>query len=140
MLDLDNQIRSVKDRFKHLNTDNVEDFNLVEERKSMEARSESDKKNSEPSPSGAHHFIHLFGRALVGGGAHAGYVGLHQCGKMGVGFDQRLQPTERADPAGDRVQTGIAAVHLPALRGAAERKVKHPEVRAVEARHDDGGG
>lgn len=36
MLDLDNQIRSVKDRFKHLSTDNVEDFNLVEERKSME--------------------------------------------------------------------------------------------------------
>lgn len=36
MLDLDNQIRSVKDRFKHLSTDKVEDFNLVEERKSME--------------------------------------------------------------------------------------------------------
>jgi signal transduction histidine kinase len=36
MLDLDNQIRSVKDRFKHLSTNNVEDFNLVEERKSME--------------------------------------------------------------------------------------------------------
>lgn len=36
MLDLDNQIRSVKDRFKHLNTDNVEDFDLVKERKSME--------------------------------------------------------------------------------------------------------
>ncbi|QYS85806.1 hypothetical protein JJC03_11940 [Flavobacterium oreochromis] len=36
MLDLDNQIRSVKDRFKHLSTDNIEDFNLVEERKSME--------------------------------------------------------------------------------------------------------
>ncbi|ANO48459.1 histidine kinase [Flavobacterium columnare] len=36
MLDLDNQIRSVKDRFKHLSTDSVEDFNLVEERKSME--------------------------------------------------------------------------------------------------------
>lgn len=36
MLDLDNQIRSVKDRFKHLSTDNIEDFDLVEERKSME--------------------------------------------------------------------------------------------------------
>ncbi len=36
MLDLDNQIRSVKDRFKHLSTNNLEDFNLVEERKSME--------------------------------------------------------------------------------------------------------
>lgn len=36
MLDLDNQIRAVKDRFKHLSTNNVEDFDLVEERKSME--------------------------------------------------------------------------------------------------------
>lgn len=36
MLDLDNQIRSVKDKFKHLSTNDVEDFNLVEERKSME--------------------------------------------------------------------------------------------------------
>lgn len=36
MLDLDNQIRSVKDRFKNLGTNNVDDFNLVEERKSME--------------------------------------------------------------------------------------------------------
>lgn len=36
MLDLDNQIRTVKDRFKHLSTNDVEDFNLVEERKSME--------------------------------------------------------------------------------------------------------
>ncbi|TDD94551.1 ATP-binding protein [Flavobacterium cellulosilyticum] len=36
MLDLDNQIRTVKDKFKLLSTNNVEDFNLVEERKSME--------------------------------------------------------------------------------------------------------
>lgn len=36
MLDLDNQIRSVKDKFKFLSTNNTEDFNLVEERKSME--------------------------------------------------------------------------------------------------------
>ncbi|MDG2431089.1 ATP-binding protein [Flavobacterium sp.] len=36
MLDLDNQIRSVKDKFKHLSTNNIEDFNLVAERKSME--------------------------------------------------------------------------------------------------------
>lgn len=36
MLDLDNQIRSVKDRFKTLNTANSNDFDLVGERKSME--------------------------------------------------------------------------------------------------------
>ncbi len=36
MLDLDNQIRTVKDRFKNLSTNNVEDFDLVKERKSME--------------------------------------------------------------------------------------------------------
>ncbi|MFH6972251.1 ATP-binding protein [Flavobacterium petrolei] len=36
MLDLDNQIRMVKDKFKHLGTNNVDDFDLVEQRKSME--------------------------------------------------------------------------------------------------------
>lgn len=36
MIDLDNQIRSVKDKFKHLSTINTEEFNLVEQRKSME--------------------------------------------------------------------------------------------------------
>lgn len=36
MLDLDNQIRSVKDRFKTLSTVNSNDFDLVSERKSME--------------------------------------------------------------------------------------------------------
>jgi signal transduction histidine kinase len=36
MLDLDNQIRTVKDRFKKLGTNDVDDFNLVEERKLME--------------------------------------------------------------------------------------------------------
>lgn len=36
MLDLDNQIRSVKDRFKSLSTINSNDFDLVSERKSME--------------------------------------------------------------------------------------------------------
>ncbi|PZF73941.1 ATP-binding protein [Taibaiella soli] len=37
MIDLDNQIRDVKDRFKNLNVSNEEDFDLVEERKIMEA-------------------------------------------------------------------------------------------------------
>lgn len=36
MIDLDNQIRDVKDRFKNLNVNTGEDFDLVEERKSME--------------------------------------------------------------------------------------------------------
>jgi signal transduction histidine kinase len=36
MLDLDNQIRSVKDKFKNLGVNNVNDFDLVRERKSME--------------------------------------------------------------------------------------------------------
>ena len=36
MLDLDNQIRMVKDKFKYLGTNNVDDFDLVEQRKSME--------------------------------------------------------------------------------------------------------
>jgi signal transduction histidine kinase len=36
MLDLDNQIRSVKDRFKNLGVNNSDDFDLVKERKSME--------------------------------------------------------------------------------------------------------
>ncbi|MDD4992828.1 MAG: ATP-binding protein [Paludibacter sp.] len=36
MLDLDNQIRSVKDQFKNLGVNNVNDFDLVRERKSME--------------------------------------------------------------------------------------------------------
>lgn len=36
MIDLDNQIRDVKDRFKNLNINVGEDFDLVEERKSME--------------------------------------------------------------------------------------------------------
>lgn len=35
MLDLDNQIRTVKDRFKTLSINNVADFDLVKERKSM---------------------------------------------------------------------------------------------------------
>lgn len=37
MIDLDNQIREVKDRFKHLSVNSAEDFNLVTERKAMEA-------------------------------------------------------------------------------------------------------
>ncbi|HMR81642.1 MAG TPA: ATP-binding protein [Niabella sp.] len=37
MIDLDNQIRDVKDRFKSLNVGQGEDFDLVEERKLMEA-------------------------------------------------------------------------------------------------------
>ncbi|QDW24750.1 ATP-binding protein [Pedobacter sp. KBS0701] len=37
MIDLDNQIRDVKDRFKTLNLKESEDFDLVEERKLMEA-------------------------------------------------------------------------------------------------------
>lgn len=37
MIDLDNQIREVKDRFKTLSVDSSEDFDLVKERKSMEA-------------------------------------------------------------------------------------------------------
>ena len=37
MIDLDNQIRDVKDRFKTLNLDSAEDFDLVAERRSMEA-------------------------------------------------------------------------------------------------------
>lgn len=37
MVDLDNQIRDVKDRFKNLNILHSEDFDLVEERKIMEA-------------------------------------------------------------------------------------------------------
>lgn len=37
MIDLDNQIRDVKDRFKTLNVGKSEDFDLVEERKAMEA-------------------------------------------------------------------------------------------------------
>ena len=47
MLDLDNQIRTVKDRFKNLSTNNVEDFDLVKERKSMEEEIEliSDRNN-----------------------------------------------------------------------------------------------
>jgi len=36
MIDLDNQIRDVKDRFKSLNVSGSEDFDLVEERKLME--------------------------------------------------------------------------------------------------------
>jgi signal transduction histidine kinase len=36
MIDLDNQIRDVKDRFKTLNLDSAEDFDLVEQRKLME--------------------------------------------------------------------------------------------------------
>lgn len=36
ILDLDNQIRTVKDRFKNLGMSNAEDFDLVKERKSME--------------------------------------------------------------------------------------------------------
>lgn len=36
MLDLDNQIRMVKDKFKYLNVNNSEDFDLVVVRKSME--------------------------------------------------------------------------------------------------------
>ena len=47
---------------------------------------------------------------------------------MGVGFDQRLQSAEGSDPSGDWAQAGVAAVHLPALRGAEEGEVKHPEV------------
>lgn len=37
ILDLDNQIRTVKDRFKNLAIRDTEDFDLVEERKSMES-------------------------------------------------------------------------------------------------------
>ena len=37
MIDLDNQIRAVKDRFKTLSLDSTEDFDLVEQRKLMEA-------------------------------------------------------------------------------------------------------
>jgi len=37
MIDLDNQIRDVKDRFKNLNVSKEKDFDLVEERKLMEA-------------------------------------------------------------------------------------------------------
>jgi signal transduction histidine kinase len=37
MVDLDNEIREVKDRFKSLSLDSTGDFDLVEERKSMEA-------------------------------------------------------------------------------------------------------
>lgn len=37
MIDLDNQIREVKDRFKTLSVDSSEDFDLVQERKAMEA-------------------------------------------------------------------------------------------------------
>lgn len=37
MIDLDNQIREVKDRFKTLSVDTSEDFDLVQERQSMEA-------------------------------------------------------------------------------------------------------
>lgn len=37
MIDLDNQIRDVKDRFKTLSLDSTEDFDLVEQRKLMEA-------------------------------------------------------------------------------------------------------
>ncbi|MBI2722477.1 MAG: ATP-binding protein [Bacteroidetes bacterium] len=37
MVDLDNQIKDVKDRFKNLNINNSKDFDLVEERKLMEA-------------------------------------------------------------------------------------------------------
>lgn len=37
MIDLDFQIRTVKDDFKKLNTNNIEDFDLVEERKKMES-------------------------------------------------------------------------------------------------------
>ncbi|MBI1222889.1 MAG: ATP-binding protein [Bacteroidetes bacterium] len=37
MIDLDNQIREVKDRFKNLSVDSSEDFDLVQERKAMEA-------------------------------------------------------------------------------------------------------
>lgn len=36
MLDLDNQIRTVKDRFKHLATNDADQFDLVQQRKSME--------------------------------------------------------------------------------------------------------
>ena len=36
MIDLDDKIRQVKDRFKALNINSTEDFNLVEERKKME--------------------------------------------------------------------------------------------------------
>lgn len=37
MIDLDNQIREVKDRFKNISVDSSEDFDLVQERKAMEA-------------------------------------------------------------------------------------------------------
>ncbi|MEZ4829183.1 MAG: ATP-binding protein [Bacteroidia bacterium] len=37
MIDLDNQIRDVKDRFKTLSVDSSKDFDLVQERKAMEA-------------------------------------------------------------------------------------------------------
>jgi signal transduction histidine kinase len=37
MIDLDNQIRTVKDRFKTLSLDSTEDFDLVEQRKLMES-------------------------------------------------------------------------------------------------------
>ena len=40
LIDLDNQIRNVKDQFKQLATKNVENFNLVEERKQMEMQIE----------------------------------------------------------------------------------------------------
>ena len=41
LIDLDNQIRSVKDQFKLLATDKADDFDLVTERKRMEAEIES---------------------------------------------------------------------------------------------------
>lgn len=40
MLDLDFQIRSVKDKFKNLSVNDADDFDLVEERKNMEAEIE----------------------------------------------------------------------------------------------------